>query len=104
MDAQHVSLAEWDAAIEIWEGTSEGTGEPFYYLASECPDEMVAEFAFLRLPLVARREGLHIHFELVNGYATYVVDQLYTEPLCVLLRKITASIDPTVPRPQLLPS
>ena len=51
MDGQHVSLAEWDAAIEIWEGTSEATGVPFYYLASEWPDEMVAEFAFLRLPL-----------------------------------------------------
>jgi hypothetical protein len=31
-----------------------------------------------------------------------VVDQLYTEPLCVLLRKVTASIDQTVPRPHLL--
>jgi hypothetical protein len=101
MDEQHGSLADWDAAIEIWEGTSEETGETFYYLASDWPDEMVAEFAFLRLPLVARRDGLTYHFHLVNGYATYVVEQLYTEPLCVLLRKVTASIDPTVPRPQL---
>ena len=72
-------------------------------MASEWPDEMLAEFAVLRLPLVARQEGLNIHFELVNGHATYVVDQLYTEPLCVLLRKVTASIDPTVARPTLEP-
>jgi hypothetical protein len=84
------------------EKTSEETGEAFYYLVSDWPDEMVAEFAFLRLPLVERRDGLNIHFKLVNGYATYVIDHLYSEPLCVLLRKVTASIDPTVPRPELI--
>ena len=101
MDGQHGPLADWDVAIEIWEGEDEGTGDVFYYLASEWPDEMLAEFAFLRLPLVERQEGINIHFKLVNAYATYVVDMIYTEPLCVLLRKVTASIDPTVQRPRL---